>query len=40
MHSVWDGLLIARALREQRNYTRPLPRCVPAVTGPLSHPPA
>lgn len=28
MHSVWDGLLIARALREQRNYTRPVPRCV------------
>lgn len=25
LHSVWDGLLIARALREQHNYTTPLP---------------
>lgn len=27
MHSLWDGLLIARALRETNNYTKPLPRC-------------
>ncbi|GAA6013247.1 hypothetical protein JCM10207_000831 [Rhodosporidiobolus poonsookiae] len=25
LHSLWDGLLIARTLREQSNYTRPLP---------------
>ncbi|GAA6030918.1 hypothetical protein JCM8097_008935 [Rhodosporidiobolus ruineniae] len=25
LHSLWDGLLIARTLREQRNYTAPLP---------------
>lgn len=30
LHSLWDGLLIARALREQSNYTAPLPRCAPS----------
>ncbi|GEM10888.1 S1/P1 nuclease [Rhodotorula toruloides] len=40
MHSVWDGLLIARALREQRNYTRPLPskQIEDALTGRIYDP--
>lgn len=38
LHSLWDGLLIARALREQSNYTAPLPRCAPS--SPLSGCPA
>jgi hypothetical protein len=28
LHSLWDGLLIARTLREQSNYTRALPSYV------------
>ncbi|BGO94901.1 hypothetical protein NBRC10512_006164 [Rhodotorula toruloides] len=40
MHSVWDGLLIARALREQRNYTRPVPskQIEDALTGRIYDP--
>lgn len=38
LHSLWDGLLIARTLREQSNYTRPLPSCVLSLL--LSVPPS
>ncbi|GAA5992238.1 hypothetical protein JCM10908_001833 [Rhodotorula pacifica] len=40
MHSLWDGLLIARALRETRNYTQPLPsrQIEDALTGRIYDP--
>ncbi|GAA5873866.1 hypothetical protein JCM3774_000707 [Rhodotorula dairenensis] len=40
MHSLWDGLLIARALRETTNYTRPLPsrQIEDALTGRIYDP--
>ncbi|GAA5995587.1 S1/P1 nuclease [Rhodotorula paludigena] len=40
LHSVWDGLLIARALREQHNYTTPLPskQIESALTGRIYDP--
>ncbi|GAA5886427.1 hypothetical protein JCM6882_001635 [Rhodosporidiobolus microsporus] len=40
LHSLWDGLLIARTLREQRNYTRPLPsqQIESALTGRIYDP--
>ncbi|BGP19391.1 hypothetical protein JCM10213_000628 [Rhodosporidiobolus nylandii] len=40
LHSLWDGLLIARTLREQTNYTRPLPssQIESALTGRIYDP--
>ncbi|GAA6052173.1 hypothetical protein JCM3770_001254 [Rhodotorula araucariae] len=40
LHSLWDGLLIARALREQSNYTTPLPskQIESALTGRIYDP--
>ncbi|BGP42833.1 hypothetical protein JCM10449v2_006845 [Rhodotorula kratochvilovae] len=40
LHSLWDGLLIARALREQSNYTSPLPskQIESALTGRIYDP--
>ncbi|GAA5832034.1 hypothetical protein JCM11251_002795 [Rhodosporidiobolus azoricus] len=40
LHSLWDGLLIARTLREQRNYTTPLPsqQIERALTGRIYDP--
>ncbi|BGP57723.1 hypothetical protein JCM8202v2_005370 [Rhodotorula sphaerocarpa] len=40
MHSLWDGLLIARALRETNNYTKPLPsqQIEDALTGRIYDP--
>ncbi|GAA5870418.1 hypothetical protein JCM8547_004027 [Rhodosporidiobolus lusitaniae] len=40
MHSLWDGLLIARTLREQGNYTQPLPskQIESALTGRIYDP--
>lgn len=35
LHGLWDGGLITKAIREQSNYTAPLPSCVPTLFLPV-----